>query len=166
MGYLKNTRRTKSLILKGKHAFFVCTHTDKKHIHNHIYWNAVTLDCKHKFRDHLGSWRSVARLSDLICLEHQLSVVNDPKRYTPSHYGKWLGGQAKVSHRELARSAIYHRWKSRLLCLSSQKLISQRTFVLSGQLLYFSPLVLLRQNRPITRNSNPPITSSGTGHQS
>ena len=44
-----------SRFLKGKHAFFVCTHTDKKHIHNHIYWNAVTLDCKHKFRDHLGS---------------------------------------------------------------------------------------------------------------
>lgn len=95
-----------SRFLKGKHAFFVCTHTDKKHIHNHIYWNAVTLDCKHKFRDHLGSWRSVARLSDLICLEHQLSVVKDPKRYTHSHYGKWLGSQAKVSHRELARIAI------------------------------------------------------------
>ena len=26
-----------SRFLKGKHAFFVCTHTDKKHIHNHIY---------------------------------------------------------------------------------------------------------------------------------
>ena len=95
-----------SRFLKGKHAFFVCTHIDKKHIHNHIYWNAVALDCKHKFRDHLGSWRSVARLSDLICLEHQLSVVKDPKRYTHSHYGKWLGSQAKVSHRELARIAI------------------------------------------------------------
>ena len=23
--------------LKGRHAFLVCTHTDKKHIHNHIY---------------------------------------------------------------------------------------------------------------------------------
>ena len=26
-----------SRFLKGKHAFFVCTHTDKAHIHNHIY---------------------------------------------------------------------------------------------------------------------------------
>lgn len=24
--------------LKGRHAFFVATHTDKKHIHNHIIW--------------------------------------------------------------------------------------------------------------------------------
>ena len=79
---------------------------DKKHIHNHIYWNAVTLDYKHKFRDFLGSWRAVSRLSDLICLEHQLSVVQNPKRYTHSHYGKWLGNRAKSSHRELARIAI------------------------------------------------------------
>ena len=52
-----------SRFLKGKHAFFVCTHTDKAHIHNHIYWNAVTLDCKRKFRDFRRSGRAVARLS-------------------------------------------------------------------------------------------------------
>ena len=46
--------------LKGRHAFFVATHTDKKHIHNHIIWNSTTLDCKHKFRDFLGSGRAVA----------------------------------------------------------------------------------------------------------
>ena len=61
-----------SRFLKGKHAFFVCTHTDKAHIHNHIYWNAVTLDCKKKFRDFRRSHRAVSRLSDLICTEHQL----------------------------------------------------------------------------------------------
>ena len=29
---------------KGKHAFFVATHTDRRHIHNHIYYNSTTLD--------------------------------------------------------------------------------------------------------------------------
>ncbi len=86
--------------LKGRHAFFVATHTDKKHIHNHIIWNSTTLDCKHKFRDFLGSGRAVARLSDAICTEHRLSVIADPKRGV-NHYGKWLGDNAKPSHREL-----------------------------------------------------------------
>lgn len=86
--------------LKGRHAFFVATHTDKKHIHNHIIWNSTTLDCKHKFRDFLGSGRAVARLSDAICTEHRLSVIADPKR-GKNHYGKWLGDNAKPSHREL-----------------------------------------------------------------
>ena len=86
--------------LKENHAFIVCTHIDKAHIHNHIYWSAVTLDCKHKFRDFLGSGRAVARLSDAICTEHRLSVIADPKR-GKNHYGKWLGNKAKPSHREL-----------------------------------------------------------------
>ena len=86
--------------LKGRHAFFVATHTDKKHIHNHIIWNSTTLDCKRKFRDFLGSGRAVARLSDAICTEHRLSVIADPKR-GKNHYGKWLGDNAKPTHREL-----------------------------------------------------------------
>ena len=86
--------------LKGRHAFFVATHTDKRHIHNHIIWNSTTLDCKHKFRDFLGSGRAVARLSDAICTEHRLSVIADPKR-GKNHYGKWLGDNAKPTHREL-----------------------------------------------------------------
>ena len=36
---------------KGKYAFFVATHTDKAHIHNHIYYNSTSLDCTRKFRD-------------------------------------------------------------------------------------------------------------------
>ena len=30
--------------LKENHAFIVCTHVDKRHIHNHIYWNSTSLD--------------------------------------------------------------------------------------------------------------------------
>lgn len=94
-----------SRFLKGKHAFFVCTHTDKAHIHNHIYWNAVTLDCKKKFRDFRRSHRAVSRLSDLICTEHQLSVIDKPQRGS-SAYNKWHGFKGKPSHRELLRIAI------------------------------------------------------------
>ena len=94
-----------SRFLKGKHAFFVCTHTDKAHIHNHIYWNAVTLDCKKKFRDFRRSHRAVARLSDLICTEHQLSVIQNPKRGSTA-YNKWHGFKGKPSNRERLRIAI------------------------------------------------------------
>ncbi len=92
--------------LKGKHAFIVCTHVDKSHIHSHIIFNSTTLDCKRKFKDFLGSGRAVGRLSDIICLEHGLSIIRDPKRYTHSTYDKWLGDKKKPSHRELLRGAI------------------------------------------------------------
>ena len=60
---------------KGKHAFVVATHTDRQHIHNHIIYNSTALDSTRKFRDFLLSGLAVQRLSDLICLEHQLSVI-------------------------------------------------------------------------------------------
>ena len=60
---------------KGKYAFIVATHTDREHIHNHILYNSTALDSTRKFRDFLLSGLAVQRLSDLICLEHQLSVI-------------------------------------------------------------------------------------------
>ena len=56
-------------------AFIVATHTDREHIHNHIIYNSTALDSTRKFRDFLLSGLAVQRLSDLICLEHQLSVI-------------------------------------------------------------------------------------------
>ena len=60
---------------KGKYAFIVATHTDREHIHNHIIYNSTALDSTRKFRDFLLSGLAVQRLSDLICLEHQLSII-------------------------------------------------------------------------------------------
>ena len=55
---------------KGKHAFIVCTHIDKSHVHNHIIWNSTTLECDRKFRNFWGSTRAVRRLNDTICIEN------------------------------------------------------------------------------------------------
>ena len=60
---------------KGKYAFVVATHTDRQHIHNHVIFNSTALDGSRKFRDFYFSALAVQRLSDLICLEHQLSVI-------------------------------------------------------------------------------------------
>ena len=90
---------------KGSHAFVVCTHIDKSHIHNHIIWNAVNLNCDRKFRNFWGSTRAVRRLNDTICVENGYSIVEDPKPHGKS-YNKWLGDQAKPSHREQLRVMI------------------------------------------------------------
>ena len=89
---------------KGKHAFIVCTHVDKAHIHNHIIWNSTTLDHDRKFRDFLGSGRAVRRLNDTICIENGYSIVENPKGQGKS-YDKWLGNKPP-SHRDRLRMAI------------------------------------------------------------
>lgn len=90
---------------KGDHAFIVATHTDRHHIHNHIIFSAVNLDCDRKFRDFQGSKKALGRLSDLICLENGYSVIEHPKP-RGKRYNKWLGENYKRSQRDELREAI------------------------------------------------------------
>ena len=95
MGYETAMRWT-----KGKHAFFVATHTDRAHIHNHIYYNSTTLDCTRKYKDFWRSASVLRRLSDRVCLENDLSVITDPKLHSKGrflHYGQWLGPERPPS---------------------------------------------------------------------
>lgn len=65
---------------KGKHAFIVATHIDRSHIHNHIIYNSTSLDCTRKFKNFFLSGLAVQRLSDMVCIEHGLSII-EPKPY-------------------------------------------------------------------------------------
>lgn len=90
---------------KGKHAFVVATHTDKAHIHTHIDFNSTSLDCTKKFRDFKRSGKALAQISDRICLENGLSIIENPKR-SNGHYGKWLGDKKPLSHSDKLRQTI------------------------------------------------------------
>lgn len=90
---------------KGNHAFIVCTHIDKAHVHNHIIWNSTALDEQKKFRNFWGSSKAVRRLSDTICIENGYSIVENPQGKGLS-YDKWLGDKKKPSHRERICAAI------------------------------------------------------------
>ncbi|HCC35228.1 MAG TPA: relaxase [Ruminococcaceae bacterium] len=84
---------------KGRHAFIVATHIDKRHVHNHIVFNSTTLDCTKKFDDPKRSGKIIRRISDQICLENGLSVIDNPKP-ARGHYGTWLGDEKKPSQRD------------------------------------------------------------------
>ena len=90
---------------KGNHAFIVCTHIDKAHIHNHIIWAATSLDETNKFRDFRRSAQAVRRLNDTICIQNGYSIVENPKGKGKT-YDKWLGDKKKPSHRERICFAI------------------------------------------------------------
>ena len=94
---------------KGHHAFFVATHTDRQHVHNHIYYNSISLDCTRKYRDFFRSGRALRLLSDRVCIEHELSVIQNPKLPSQGpfrHYGEWLGDGKRPSQKEQLRAII------------------------------------------------------------
>lgn len=91
-------------LTKGNHSFLVCTHTDKDHYHNHIYINSVSLDHRRKFRNFKNSAWAVRRISDKICLEHGLSIVEEPKPSRNLHE-KWKA-EKEPSYQEKLRWAM------------------------------------------------------------
>lgn len=94
---------------KGKYQFFVCTHIDKGHVHNHIYYNATAFDRSSKFHNFIGSTFAVRRLSDRVCIEHDLSYIQNPAQHSKGrflHYGAWLGAERPLSFQERLCIAI------------------------------------------------------------
>ena len=84
---------------KGNHAFIVATHIDRAHVHNHIIFNSTNLACDRKFRDYWFIALALQKLSDLICLENGLSVI-EPKK--PSEWAK----RSPFPKKETFRSVI------------------------------------------------------------
>ena len=93
--------------------FFVCTHTDKGHLHNHIYFNSTAFDCSRKFHNFIGSSFALRRLSDRVCIEYDLSVIQNPKQHSKGrylHYGQWIG-EKPPSAKQRVRLAIVEALK-------------------------------------------------------
>ena len=88
---------------KGEHAFIVATHVDKAHIHNHIIYNSTALSCDRKFKNFFFSGVALQRLSDLVCLENGLSVIEPVK---PGERSKRTDYPDRRSFREDIRDAI------------------------------------------------------------
>ena len=74
---------------KGNHAFIVATHTDRAHIHNHVIFNSTNLLCDGSFKNFWKSVLALQRISDIICLQHGLSVISPipfSERTHPHYY--------------------------------------------------------------------------------
>ena len=86
---------------KGNHAFIVATHTDRAHIHNHIIFNSTNLDCDRKFKDSWFIALVLQKVSDIVCLEHALSVIKPRKPSERDNRNPY--------HRESFRKALRER---------------------------------------------------------
>ena len=92
-------------VTRGNHAFIVCTHIDRKHIHNHIVFNSTSLDCKSKYANRIGSAKDIRCFSDEICRNHGLSAIEEPKGHGKK-YHRWSNTKSKTSERVLLKARI------------------------------------------------------------
>ena len=79
----------------------VCTHTDKKHFHNHFVINSVSWTTYKRFLNKHADYDRMRRLSDALCEKYRLNVITDPKKGV--HYSEW---QAKKQKKPTRRTLI------------------------------------------------------------
>ena len=61
-------------VLKGKYEYVLTTHTDKKHIHSHLIFNATGFTDYHKYVSNKRTYHKLCQISNRICKEHVLST--------------------------------------------------------------------------------------------
>lgn len=88
-----------------KYQVLVATHLDKDHLHNHLVCCSVSFVDGKKFNDNKGAYGRLRALSDEICLENGLSVIEKPRGKTPRqiYFAEKNGETTKYS---LMRDAI------------------------------------------------------------
>jgi len=89
----------------NRHQYVVSVHTDKQHIHCHCIFSAVNIDCTGKFRNPIGSMKIVRQISDFLCAERGLSIVENPKPSRGS-YRDWQDKKEPQSNRDKLQELI------------------------------------------------------------
>lgn len=56
--------------------YVIATHVDRQHLHNHILVNAVDFRTFHKLHSNKKTYAKLKAISDDICLEHKLSIID------------------------------------------------------------------------------------------
>lgn len=91
----------------GRFEALVATHLNTDHFHNHIVINAVSWKDGLKYNDCNASYAKIREVSDRLCREYGLSVIEHPKGKGVS-YAEWKAEQedGQVTQRSLIRGAI------------------------------------------------------------
>lgn len=84
----------------------VATHCNTGHYHNHLVLNSVSLMDGHKFDNRRTDYLAMKNASDQLCLEHGLSVIEDPAG-RGKNYGEYLAEKnGKPTNRSIIRDDI------------------------------------------------------------
>lgn len=103
--------QTADEFLKGKYEYVIATHVDKSHVHNHIIINGVSFESGLTFSTELDqyknpAWKQLRKISDEICLENSLSVIELPEKGYGKCYYEWLKDKQNSSYKSKLKQAI------------------------------------------------------------
>jgi hypothetical protein len=93
-------------LLNGNYEYIVATHCDKNHIHNHIIFNSVSFTDRKKFHGDAALFHRIRRISDKLCRDNNLSVIEEPSGDKGKCYTEYSAEKQGVSWKSALREAI------------------------------------------------------------
>lgn len=100
-------------LLQENFQYFLAVHTDKDHIHIHCIFNNVSLNDGRTFETLANqgnvkerAWKKLIDLSDEICREHGLSVIEDHESTKGASHYEWTMQQLNLSWKAKLKYAI------------------------------------------------------------
>lgn len=100
--------------LKNQYQYFLAVHTDKNHIHLHCIFNNVNMFDGRTFETHENrrttqkdrSFQKLRDISDELCREHCLSVIENPETAKGKSYFEWDMNRQGLSWKARLKFAI------------------------------------------------------------
>ena len=91
----------------GRFEVVVATHCNTGHYHNHFVINSVSWADGKKFYNSPADYARMREVSDRLCREYGLSVIENPQRGKSKHYGEWRAEQeGRPTWRGLIKSDV------------------------------------------------------------
>ena len=89
-----------------RYQVLVTTHLNTDSVHNHIVVNAVSFVDGKKFQNHIGDHIELRKISDRLCLEHGLSILQDAPFYGGEKKAYWIHKNGGKTHRDILKGDI------------------------------------------------------------
>lgn len=83
----------------------VSTHIDKNHIHNHFAVSPYSLYGE-KWNGNFTTLNRCRKISDEICKEYGIGIIENPKSHNTMKYNEWLACQSGISWKQNLREEI------------------------------------------------------------
>ena len=89
-----------------KYQVVVTTHLNTDSVHNHMVVNAVSFKDGKKFQNHVSDHIRLREISDQICRDHRLSVLEDAPFFAEGKGVYWIHKANKRTHRDQLRNSV------------------------------------------------------------
>lgn len=89
-----------------RYQVLVTVHLNTENVHCHFVVNPVSFQDGSKFQNKIGDHKELRKISDAICREHGLSVLENSDFYKHEKKAYWLHRQGKKTHRDMLREDV------------------------------------------------------------